>query len=138
FLSRGRRYRRTPRPQPHVTVVLTGRSLRLEQLVAVARESEPVELDAKAVERVGAAWRVVERALEAGDSVYGVTTGVGVRKRIGIDPLGQGDFNTRLIENHRVGQGPLAEEDAVRATMLVLANVFAVGASTVRPELVRL
>ena len=121
-----------------MTVVLTGRSLTLEQVVTVARTGERVEAEAEAVERVAAAWRVVERALEAGASVYGVTTGVGVRKRVGLDPLGQRDFNARLIENHRVGQGPVAEEDAVRATMLVLANVFAIGASTVRPDLVRL
>ena len=40
-----------------------------------------------------------------------------------------------LILNHRVGQGDLASDDVVRATLLRLANGFAKGTSGVRPEL---
>ena len=47
----------------------------------------------------------------------------------------QREFNRRLILNHLVGQGESAPEDAVRATMVVLANVFARGAGPASPRL---
>ena len=43
-------------------------------------------------------------------------------------------FNKLLIQSHRVGQGAYAPEDAVRATLVRLANGFATG-TTARPEL---
>ena len=44
-------------------------------------------------------------------------------------------FNRRLLENHRVAQGPPVAGDVVRATMLRLANGFAAGHAGVRPAL---
>ena len=78
---------------------------------------------------------LADRALEAGEPVYGITTGVGVRKRATVALGEQVAFNARLILNHLVGQGAAAPVDAVRATMLVLLNGFARGASAAGPEL---
>jgi histidine ammonia-lyase len=78
---------------------------------------------------------VTDRALAAGETVYGLSTGVGVRKRARVDADEQAAFNRRLILNHLVGQGEQAPEDAVRATMLVLANSFARGAGYAGPAL---
>src|SRR5256714_1824177 len=78
---------------------------------------------------------IVERALERGDVIYGFTTGVASRKRVRIEPGEVGEFNRRLIQSHRVGQGPEAPPDAVRATMLRMANGFATGTTGSRPDL---
>ena len=78
---------------------------------------------------------VCERALAAGEAVYGLSTGVGVRKRARVGESEQATFNTRLIRNHLVGQGDAAAEDVVRATLLVLANGFARGAGLAGPAL---
>jgi histidine ammonia-lyase len=78
---------------------------------------------------------LVERALERGDVVYGLSTGVGVRKRVAVDVADQPGFNRAMILNHRVGQGPPAPEDVVRAAMLQLANSFARGTAGVRPDI---
>jgi len=118
-----------------MTVVLSGTSLTLEEVVRVAREGEPVELVSKALERMREARAVVERAVERGDAVYGVTTGVASRKRVRVGPEDVADFNRRLLGSHRVGQGPDAPEDVVRAAMLRMANGFASGTTGVRPEL---
>jgi histidine ammonia-lyase len=118
-----------------VTVVLTGNDLGLDQVVAVARGGESVELAPEAVERMRTARAVVERALDRGDVVYGFTTGVGARKRVEVEPSEVEEFNRRLIQSHRVGQGLDAPADVVRATMLRLANGFARGTAGVRPEL---
>ena len=78
---------------------------------------------------------LVDRTLALGAPVYGISTGVGVRKRASVAIDEQGAFNARLILNHLVGQGDPAPEDAVRATMLVLANGFARGTSAAGPAL---
>jgi len=84
---------------------------------------------------MGKARLVAEGSLARGETVYGLSTGVGVRKRAGVGVDEQAAFNTRLIQNHLVGQGELAPEDAVRATLLVLANGFARGAGLAGPAL---
>ncbi|NUR74917.1 MAG: aromatic amino acid lyase, partial [Thermoleophilia bacterium] len=51
---------------------------------------------------------LADRALDGGRPVYGITTGVGVRKRASVAADEQIPFNERLILNHLVGQGPMA------------------------------
>ncbi len=118
-----------------MTVVVDGETLTLEQVVRVARAGEPVSFSADALERMRESRRLVERVVARGDPVYGLTTGVGVRKRIALAPDELDEFNRRLIENHRAASGPYVREEAVRATMLRLANGFAKGTAGVRPEL---
>jgi histidine ammonia-lyase len=116
-------------------IFLTGYDLTVEELVRVAREREPVELTAEAVERIAAGRAVVEHVLELDVPVYGVTTGVGARKRVRVDPGESAEFNRMLILNHRVAQGDLASEELVRAMLARLANGFAKGTPGVGLEL---
>ena len=64
------------------TVLLDGRSLTIGEVVAVAREGAHVALSPEAVERMRTTRTFVERALERGDVVYGMTTGVGAKKKV--------------------------------------------------------
>jgi histidine ammonia-lyase len=118
-----------------MTVVLTGWDLRPDDVVRVAREGEAVELAAEAVERMAASRAVVERAVERGDAVYGLTTGVASRKRVTVAAAEISAFNRLMIQSHRVGQGADAPRDVVRAALVRLANGFATGTTPVRPEL---
>jgi histidine ammonia-lyase len=117
-----------------MTVVLTGTTLALEDVVRVAREGEPVELDAGAIERMRASRDLVEAALGRGEQVYGFSTGVGMRKLFSIEE-DQARFNRLLLRGHLVAQGPIAADDVVRATLVKLANMLAGGMSGARPEL---
>jgi histidine ammonia-lyase len=118
-----------------VSIELTGSTLSLSQLVRVARDRERVELARDVADRVHAGRAIVERLLP-GDPIYGLTTGVGVRKRVRV-PLDElPAFNRRSILEHRVGQGPPAPADVVRAQLLLMANSFARGTAGVRMELV--
>jgi histidine ammonia-lyase len=123
-----------------VTVTITGRGLTIREVVRVARRDERVELSPDAVARMRAARDVVDRALASGAQIYGLSTGLGVlkRDRAPAGPEALSDFNRRLIGMHRTGQGPEAPRDVVRATMLRLANHFALGTPGVRPELAEL
>jgi histidine ammonia-lyase len=118
-----------------MTVVLTGSDLTIDELVDVARCGAGVELAPAALERMLATRSLIDDVLERGDEVYGLTTGVGVRKRFRVDPEQSPEFNRRMVLDHRIGQGPYAPVDVVRATMLRLANSFATGTPGVRPEL---
>ena len=121
-----------------MTVVLTGSDLTLEQLVRVARSGEKVEISSEALMRMERTRAVVARVVESDLTVYGVTTGVGARKRVPVRANEAEEFNRLLILNHRVGQGDVAPDEVVRATLLRLANGFAKGTSGVRPALAEL
>ena len=118
-----------------MTVVLTGHDLTLDEVVRVARAGEAVELAAQAREQMEEARALVERVLERGDPVYGLTTGVGMRKKVRIGPGEHDAFNRAMIRNHRTGQGPPFSDDVVRGAMLRLANSFATGLPGARPDL---
>jgi histidine ammonia-lyase len=121
-----------------MTVRLDGTGLTVEQVVAVARERAPVELAGSAVERMRAGRAVVERVLAEGRPVYGVTTGVGVRRRVAVPAAEVAAYNRRLIADHRIATGGAAPDDVVRAAMVRLVNGFCTGTPGVRPELAEL
>jgi histidine ammonia-lyase len=118
-----------------VTVTLTGRALTLDEVVRVARDREQVVLADGAAERMRAARAVSERALAAGDEVYGLTTGVGVHKTVRVESR---SHDRVLVRQHLIAQGPPAPPDVVRATALRLANALAQGTTFARPELAQL
>ena len=118
-----------------MTVVLTGRDLDRAGVMRVARFDEAVALDPDASARMQAGRDVVERAMAAGDPVYGSSTAVGVLKRVGVKADAAGDYSARMIRHHLVGQGATAPRDVVRATMVRLANAYARGETGVRPVL---
>jgi histidine ammonia-lyase len=118
-----------------MSVILDGERLTLAEVVRVARGGERVEVAGSALERVQAAREVVERSVERSEGTYGVTTGVGVRKRVSVRAGEMDAYNHRLLRDHRIASGPDAPRDVVRAAMLRLANGFAKGTSGVRAEL---
>ena len=118
-----------------MTVFLTGHHLTLDELVRAAREGETVDLTTAVAGQMSESRGLVEHVLERGDPVYGMTTGVGMRKKVRIAEDEHESFNRALIVNHRTGQGPPFPEDVVRGAMVRLANSFATGLPGVRPEL---
>jgi histidine ammonia-lyase len=117
-----------------LSIDLDGASLTIEQVAAVAAGA-PVTLAPQALARMGATRAVVDRAVEDGAPVYGLTTGVAERKRVQLARGSLAAFNRRLIANHLVAQGPPAGPELVRATICCLANGLLTGYPGVRPEL---
>jgi histidine ammonia-lyase len=118
-----------------VTVVLTGEGLTVDEVVRVARGGEPVEVEAASFDRMRETRALVERVVARGDVVYGMTTGVGARKKVPVPAEEIPAFNRALIANHRTASGPDAPVEIVRATMLRLANTLAKGTTGARPEI---
>ncbi len=121
-----------------MTVTIDGASLSIEDVVSVAHGNDEVTFAPGIRPRMQAHRDVVEDVLARGDQVYGLTTGVAERKRVSLQGSARAGFNRSLLRTHRMAQGPLAPPTLVRATMLVLANAFAIGTPGVRPELAEL
>ena len=115
-----------------MTVVLDGRSLTVREVVAVARDDEPVTLAEAARERVCESRERVESVLDAGDPVYGVNTGFGelVDRRIPRDRVSE--LQTNLIRSHAAGVGPALPREAVRALIVTRINALCAGYSGIR------
>ena len=112
--------------------------LTLARLEAVARGAAPRRLDRAARERIRAARAVVEEAVERGEAVYGVTTGIGDLAGVRIAPADAERLQLNLLRSHAVGSGEPLPEEVVRAMMLLLAASLGRGHSGVRTELVEL
>src|SRR5216117_1597534 len=116
-------------------VTLDGRSLSLEDVVAVARHGASVAIAPESLDGVRASRRTVEDMLARGATIYGVTTGFGKLAHVRIRPDQARQLQLNLVRSHASGVGdPLAVE-AVRAMMLLRANVLVRGTSGVRPVL---
>ena len=113
-------------------MLLTGKDLTLDEVVAVARDGRPVELTEEAVEAMSAASSLADHIFERGLPTYGLTTGLGAQKRTSLR-RDDDAFSRRQIAESHVGHGPDAPRDVVRATMLVLLNQYAGGSTCVRP-----
>jgi histidine ammonia-lyase len=113
---------------------LDGNTLTLAQICSAARApTADVRLAPAARQRMQQSRALID-GLAAGDApIYAVNTGVGLlaNVRIARDQLDQ--LQRNVIRSHCVGVGePLARE-AVRAMMLIRANVLAKGFSGIRP-----
>jgi histidine ammonia-lyase len=116
-------------------IQLDGHSLSIWDVVAVARAHAPVAIAPHALVAVTASRRAVEAAVGRGDTIYGVNTGFGKLAHVRIKPEQTRELQRNLIRSHASGVGDPLAVDAVRAMMLLRANVLLRGTSGVRPEL---
>jgi histidine ammonia-lyase len=116
-------------------IELTGNTLTIEQLVAIARQVETVApLDNEVRTRMSASHSWVADAIRGqGKTIYGVNTGFGslADRQISADEARQLSRNLILLCVCGVGD-PLPGE-IVRAMMTIRANMLAKGHSGVRP-----
>jgi histidine ammonia-lyase len=134
-------------------VVLTGETLTIEDVIAVARDHKRVSLLGehsavevkKRIEKsanwVKSAIEELENCLEKGEqprAYYGINTGFGHQagKAAFRDPEDAKWLSRNLIVSHAVGVGDYFEEEVVRAAMLIRANTLAKGYSGVRLEVI--
>ena len=118
-----------------MAIVLTGNDLTIEDIEAVARRGEKVELDSGAVERIKACRAFIEERIDAHEIMYGVNTGIGEFSEVVLNDDQVREFQKYLIYNHAAGIGDPAPVEHIRAAMLLRANVHANGNSACRPEI---
>jgi len=119
------------------TVVLEGGHLTLENVLEVAEGGARVRIAPSVARKVKRSRGFIEKALEQGEKIYGVTTGFGMLSDQLIDQSQIEDLQRNLIRSHSVGVGPFFDEVTTRAIMLLRANVIAMGYSGVRMEVLK-
>ncbi len=118
-----------------MAIILDGSQLTIENLVAIARDGEQVELPAAALERIRRCRELLNEKMDAGEIMYGVNTGIGEFSEIVLDDDQVRQFQRYLIYNHAAGIGDPAPIEYVRGAMAGRINVHAHGRSACRPEI---
>jgi histidine ammonia-lyase len=118
-----------------MAIVVDGKTLRIEDVVKVARNGEKVELHPQAVERIKTCRAFLERKVAAKEMMYGVNTGIGELSEVALSDDQTKEFQKYLIFNHAAGIGDPMPVEHVRAAMLARINVHANGYSACRPDI---
>jgi len=118
-----------------MTITLSGSSLTIEKLVAIARNNEKVELAPEALERIKVCRAMLEEKLANKEVMYGTNTGIGEFSETMLNDEQVKEFQKYLIYNHAAGIGEPAPVEYVRAALAGRINVHAHGNSGCRPEI---
>jgi histidine ammonia-lyase len=113
-------------------ILLTGASLTLDDLLAIADDYQVVGLAPEAAARVDASRAVVDRQAFGDTPVYGINTGFGALAETTIPRDALGALQVNLLRSHAAGVGDALPVRAVRASMALRANVLAKGFSGIR------
>jgi histidine ammonia-lyase len=113
-------------------IALTGSTLSLDDIARVVYDGEPASLSAEACTRVDAARAVIDAHAAQGRAVYGVNTGFGALADVAIPHDQLSTLQLNLLRSHAAGVAEPLPVPAVRALMLLRANVLAKGFSGIR------
>lgn len=118
-------------------MVLDGHSLTIEDVAAIARDRQPVDLHSDAIERINKCRELLERKIQARAIMYGVNTGIGELSEVVLNPDQVEKYQKFLLYSHAAGCGEPSTEENVRAAMLSRLNTHCWGHSGIRLEIVR-
>jgi histidine ammonia-lyase len=110
---------------------LDGTGLTLDEIVAVARRSEPVSLDPGARDRV-AASHAFAREVARGRPIYGRSTGVGANRDV--SPVDGDAQSLDLLRSHATSSGGLRSPERVRAMLAIRLNQLASDGNGLHPQ----
>ncbi|WP_105969384.1 HAL/PAL/TAL family ammonia-lyase [Streptomyces geranii] len=119
-------------------VVVDGRTLSYEAVVAVAHHGARVALADDVLPRLERERAVVEDVVDRQVPTYGLTTGLGTRSSYALPRAELAEFSVRTVRGRANAVGDPLPVPVVRATVLARVNGVAGGGSGVRPEIVRL
>ena len=118
-------------------VVLDGNSLKIEDVVKVARDRYTVELTKESEKNIKTGQGIVEELVNKGEAIYGVTTGIGEFSKIRVSKEQSDLLQRNIVYSHAAGVGNYVAPEVVRAAMLCRANVLAKGITGTRLETVK-
>lgn len=120
------------------TIVVDGENLTIDQVVRVARHGAKIRLsdEDRVVQRIQASCAYIQRAVESGQPIYGVTTNFGSMSDVVIPLEWATDLQNNLPFAHKTGAGRKLPTSDVRAGLLLRANSLLRGISGVRLEII--
>jgi histidine ammonia-lyase len=123
-------------PASAEVIFLDGETLTLEDIIAVARNFQRVELAPQAIEKMHRSRKLVEQWVAKEEIIYGITTGFGSLQNEIIPPEHVEQLQENILLSHSAGIGEALPEEMVRAMMLLRGNALAKGYSGIRVEVV--
>ncbi len=118
-------------------IILTGKSLSMEEVKRVVFDREKVQLGKEARAKVSKNRMLVEELIKEKHTMYGINTGFGKFSNIIIQEDDLEDLQINLIHSHACGVGEAFSETISRTMLLLRANALAQGYSGVRPALIQ-
>jgi histidine ammonia-lyase len=112
--------------------------MRIDDLVAVARQGAHVTLSKGSQERLTATRRLVDQWVREGKAIYGVTTGFGALSDVSISLKDTRKLQENILMSHASGVGDPLDREVVRAIMALRIKDLARGHSGIRLKTVRL
>ena len=109
------------------SVIVGAGPLRIEDVVAVARQGAPITLAAEALVAVRRSREVVEALADDTEPHYGVSTGFGALATRHIPVELRRQLQRSLVRSHAAGSGAEVEREVVRALMLLRIATLATG-----------
>ena len=115
-------------------IILNGEKFQLEELLAIARQGVEVAISVESEARINKARQLVEKWVNDGVRIYGVTTGFGALSNVTISLEDTKKLQKKILLSHSAGMGNHVEDDVVRAMMALRINDFCRGNSGLRLE----
>jgi histidine ammonia-lyase len=119
-----------------MSIILSGETLTIEEVVKVARGREHVQISDSARSKMERSRAFVDKLVSENRVVYGVTTGFGQFKNVAISPEQTATLQANLIRSHATGVGAPLSEDVVRASIVIRINSLLRGHSGVRSTVI--
>lgn len=119
-------------------ILLDGSSLTIEQIHKVVFENVPVQLAPNGVEQVQKSRDFVEKIIQEGKVVYGITTGFGKFSDVFISSENTSQLQLNLIISHACGVGEPFSLEISKTMMLLRANSLSKGYSGITMETLEL
>lgn len=115
-------------------LILDGNSLTIDAVYQLATSPGRLEIRSSAKQKMRASRRVVERWVESGEKIYGVTTGFGEFSNVSIGKDRLEQLQENLIMSHAAGAGDPLSPEIVRAMAILRLNAVVKGYSGIRVE----
>ncbi|WFA08584.1 aromatic amino acid ammonia-lyase [Tissierella sp. Yu-01] len=113
---------------------MIGDSMKLEDFMNIVRRKQKIEFSGDYISRVKNARNLVEKWVEEGRVMYGITTGFGANSTRTISKEDAVKLQRNIIISHSTSVGQPMSEEEVRATMLMILQNAGKGYSGIRLE----
>ncbi|PKH20920.1 histidine ammonia-lyase [Enterobacterales bacterium CwR94] len=117
-------------------VIFGDAPLQWQQVVAVARDGQPLALSDSAWQRMANSRAVVEQIVAQGERAYGINTGLGALCNVVLSPQALTTLSRNTLLSHACGVGPLLSVAQTRAIICAAIANFSHGYSGIAPATV--
>jgi histidine ammonia-lyase len=126
------------KPADRSSLFIDGNSLTLEKIEQFLKGNPRIEITQEAKKKINSSRELIEKWVEDGESIYGVTTGFGEFSNVKVSKKNIKKLQENLILSHSAGCGENLPPFIVKIMMLLRLNALAKGYSGIRYSTLKL